>query len=266
MPAEKRIRELEEGITTHYQTRVIEDPDDVIKEISRLIANSNELSTCLISGGLQYSYNHFFEVRKKLLEKQKKGEHKGIRYISNITQDNAKFAKLFLEAGIRMRHVKNLPPLSFGVSDKEIAATIEKMEGGRMVQSLLVSNDPAYVDHFHSIFEDLWARGIDAGDRIKDIDEGADLTDMEIIQNPKEGIERAWSYVEKSKYEVLSIFATPNTFRRQVNMGLLQLFYNREVYGITVSAPPQLMVEMITERTIHDSRCARLIKKVKSYL
>jgi hypothetical protein len=266
MPAEKRIRELEEGITTHYQTRVIEDPDDVIKEISRLIANSNELSTCLISGGLQYSYNHFFEVRKKLLEKQKKGEHKGIRYISNITQDNAKFAKLFLEAGIRMRHVKNLPPLSFGVSDKEIAATIEKMEGGRMVQSLLVSNDPAYVDHFHSIFEDLWTRGIDAGDRIKDIDEGADLTDIEIIQNPKEGIERAWSYVEKSKYEVLSIFATPNTFRRQVNMGLLQLFYNREVYGITVSAPPQLMVEMITERTIHDSRCARLIKKVKSYL
>jgi NAD(P) transhydrogenase len=30
-------------------------------------------------------------------------------------------------------------------------------------------------------------------------------------------------------------------------------FYNREVYGITVSAPPQLMVEKITERTIRVS-------------
>jgi two-component system, OmpR family, sensor histidine kinase VicK len=69
------------------------------------------------------------------LEKQKKGEHKGIRYISNVTQDNAKLARLLLETGVRMRHVKNLPPMSFGVSDKEIAATIEKMEGGRMVQS-----------------------------------------------------------------------------------------------------------------------------------
>ncbi|MGA9153681.1 MAG: hypothetical protein WBZ36_24125 [Candidatus Nitrosopolaris sp.] len=128
MAAEKRISELEEGITTHYQTKVIEDPDAVIKQISRLIANSNELSACLTSGGLQYSHNHFSEIRKKSLEKQKKGDHKGIRYISNITQDNAKFAKLFLEAGIRIRHVKNLPPLSFGVSDKEIGATIEKME------------------------------------------------------------------------------------------------------------------------------------------
>src|SRR5215469_7312809 len=100
--AEKRIRELKVGITTHYETKVIEDPDDVVKEISRLIANSNEFSACLTSGGLRYSHNHFFEIRKKLLEKQKKGEHKGIRYISNITKDNAKFAKLFLEAGVRM--------------------------------------------------------------------------------------------------------------------------------------------------------------------
>ena len=157
--AEKRIRELEVGITMHYQTKVIEDPDAVVKEISRIIANSNELSTCLTSGGMQYSYNHFSEIRKKILEKQKKGEHTGIRYISNVTQDNAKLAKLFLETGVQMRHVKNLPPMSFGVSDKEMAATTEKMEGGRMVQSLLVSNEPAYVNHFHFIFEDLWARG-----------------------------------------------------------------------------------------------------------
>jgi two-component system, OmpR family, sensor histidine kinase VicK len=95
--------------------------------------------------------------------------------------------------------------------------------GGRMVQSLLVSNEPAYIDHFHSIFEDLWTKGIDVEDRINDIDEGTDLTDIEIIQNPRDGLARAWSYVEKSKYEVLSIFSTPNAFRRQVNMGLLQL-------------------------------------------
>ena len=223
MAAEKRIRELEEGITTHYQTKVVEDPDEVVKEISHLIANSNKLCTCLTSGGMQYSYHHFSEIRKKILEKQKKGEHKGVRYISNITQDNEKFVKAFLDAGIRIRHVKNLPPMSFGVSDKEIAATIEKMEGGKMVQSLLLSNEPAYIDHFRSIFEDLWAKGIDAEDRIREIHEGTDLTDIEIIRNPRKGIERAWSYVEKSEYEILSIFAAPNAFRRQMDMGLLRL-------------------------------------------
>ena len=138
MSAEKRIRELKQGMTTHYETKIIEDPDEIVKEISRLAANSNEFCTCLTSGGMHYCYNYFLETRTQILEKQKKGVHKGVRYITNIDQDNAKLANEFLDAGIQIRHVKNLPPMSFGVSDKEIAATIEGMEGGRMIQSLLL--------------------------------------------------------------------------------------------------------------------------------
>jgi hypothetical protein len=56
MSADKRIRELKEGVTIHYQTKVIEDPDDAVKEISRITVNSNELCVCvcLTSGGMQY--------------------------------------------------------------------------------------------------------------------------------------------------------------------------------------------------------------------
>ena len=223
MSAAKRITELKHGITTHYQTRIIEDPIDVVKEINRLIANSTELYTCLTSGGMHYCHNYFLDTRKELLEKQKRGDHKGVRYITNIDQDNVKFAKDFLDTGVRIRHIKNLPPMSFTLSDKEMAATIEKMGGGRMIQNLLLSNEPAYIDHFHSIFEELWAKGVDAEDRIKEIYEGTDLTDIEIIQNPREGIERAWGYVKKSEHEVLSMFSTPNAFRRQIDMGLLKL-------------------------------------------
>ena len=73
----------------------------------------------------------FFEIKKKLLNRQKKGEHKGIRYITNIDSSNAEIAKLYLAAGIKIKHVKNLPPMSFGVSDKEMGVTIERMEGGQ---------------------------------------------------------------------------------------------------------------------------------------
>ena len=62
---------------------------------------------------------------------------------------------------------------------------------------------------------------MDAEDRIKGINEGTDLTDIEIIQNPTEEIERAWSYAEKSEYEVLSIFSTPNAFRHEGHESLL---------------------------------------------
>ena len=222
IPAEQKINEIEEGIT-HYETRIVEDPNQIIEEISRITANSNELSTCLTPGGMQYSYNYFFEIKKKLLEKQKKGKHKGIRYITKIEKDNIDLVKTFMNSGIQIRHVKNLPPMSFGVSDKEIAATIEKMEGGKKVQSLLISNEPSYINHYNTIFNELWKSGIDAVYRIKDIEAGLDTANIEIIQNPKEGIKRAWSYLKASRSNVSVLFSTANAFRRQINMGLLQL-------------------------------------------
>ncbi|HEY3525743.1 MAG TPA: hypothetical protein VGK47_06080 [Nitrososphaeraceae archaeon] len=76
IPAEQKIREVEEGILKN-ETRIIENnPDEIVSQISRLTADSNELAMCSTSGGVQYSYDHFFNIKKKLLDKQKKGEHK----------------------------------------------------------------------------------------------------------------------------------------------------------------------------------------------
>ena len=69
---------------------------------------------------MQYSYNHFFDIEKKILDSQKKGEHRGIRYLSDINKDNMNLVKILLNAGIEIRYLKNLPPMSFEVSDKEI--------------------------------------------------------------------------------------------------------------------------------------------------
>ena len=47
-----------------------------------------------------------------------------------------------------------MPPLNFGASDKEVALTIENLEGDKMNQSFLISNEQLYVNHFNSLFED----------------------------------------------------------------------------------------------------------------
>ena len=84
IPAEQKIREIEEGVVKN-ETRIIENnPDEIVKQIAQMTANSNELSTCLSSGGIQYSYDYFFDIKRKLLDKQRKGEHKGIRYVTHI--------------------------------------------------------------------------------------------------------------------------------------------------------------------------------------
>ena len=221
--AEQKIKEIEEGRVTRYETRIIENPDEVIKEIGRLTASSNKLDICLTSGGLQYSHVYFFDLKKKLLDKQRRGEHKGIRYITNIDNENLHISKMYLDYGIQIRHMKNLPPMSFGVSDKEIAVTIEKMEGGKRVQSLLISNEPLYVRHFTSLFEEIWRNGIDAATQIKNIEEGHELTNVDVIQNPEESLRKAWTLVGSAKGEVLLMFATASAFRRQLKMGGLQV-------------------------------------------
>jgi hypothetical protein len=57
IPAEQKIREIEEGI---LKILIENNPDEIVSKISRLIADSNELAMCSTSGGVQYSYDHFF--------------------------------------------------------------------------------------------------------------------------------------------------------------------------------------------------------------
>jgi signal transduction histidine kinase len=218
--AEQKIKEIEEGVI-RYETRIIENPDEVIKEIGRLTASSNKLDTCLTSGGLQYSHKYFFDIKRKLLDKKRRGEHEGIRYLTSIDSSNLQICKLYLEHGIQIKHVRNLPGISFGVSDKEMAVTIEKMEGGKRVQSLLISNEPMYVRHFSSLFEEIWSNGIDAKYRIEQIEQGIDA-DIEVIQNPHRTKELYLNTIRSSEKEILIIFPSTNAFIRQEKIGIFK--------------------------------------------
>jgi two-component system, OmpR family, sensor histidine kinase VicK len=233
IPAEQRIREIEEG-SIRYETRIIDNSEQIINEISSLTANSNELDACLTSGGMHYSHKYFFDIKKNLLERQKIGGHKGIRYVTNINNENAKLTKLYLDSGIQIKHLNNLPPLSFGVSDKEMAVTIEKMEEGKVVQSLLVSNEPKYLKHFSALFQELWENGIDAIERIREIEEGAEPSKIEIIRNPKETVTLSHDLVKSAKHEILRIYPSINQFHRQVRIGVLHLFREAMERGLSV--------------------------------
>ncbi|HEX5979059.1 MAG TPA: hypothetical protein VFY68_17385, partial [Nitrososphaeraceae archaeon] len=192
-------------------------------EIIRINESSNELSICATAGGIQFTFKYLFELTNKLLDRSKRGQHKGIRFLSNIDRDNIEIAKILLDCGVQLKHIRNLPPLSFGVSDKEIGATIEKMEQGNLVQSILISNESVYVSHFKSIFEELWKNGVDAKSRIRDIEEGLDTEGIEIIQNPYEIQKLAFELAKLAQEEIRIIFSTANAFHRQESVGAIQL-------------------------------------------
>jgi len=219
-PAELRIKEIEEGITT-IRTRVLENQDEIIYELKRLNNTANKLSICSALGGMQMSYNFLFDSYERAIAKHRKGEGEGMRWIMNIDKEGVPLVKIFLQAGIRLRHIKNMPPLNFGVSDKEVAITVEKMEGGKMSQSFLVSNEPLYTIHFNSVFDELWKNGIYAEDRISDIELGAEAN-VEVIPRSSRAKDLYLNLVKKAEKEIIVMFPTTNAFIRQNNIGVIQ--------------------------------------------
>ncbi|HEY9385815.1 MAG TPA: HAMP domain-containing sensor histidine kinase [Nitrososphaeraceae archaeon] len=220
-------KELE---STGAKSRILENSEEIGNQIILLAKTSNEISIVCSLGGMQgiYDNDKFFDTYKKLLDKYKRGEHNGIRWITSIVgvkleKDDIELIKTFLDLGMQIRHVKNLSIMNFAVSDKMLNATIEKLEGGKMVQNLLTSHDPNYIHHFYSVFEDLWDNGIDAADRIEDIEGGIEIADIEVIQNPKTAITKAWRLVKSAKQENLVLFSSIKAFERQIQIGLLEL-------------------------------------------
>ena len=207
-----------------HRTRVLNNPSQISEQIRHIAETYSGLSIASTFGGMQLIHNTFLDSYKKILGKYKKGEGNGIRWITNIEEECVELVKTFLDLNMQIKHVRNLPPINFAVGKKEVNLTIEKMEGGKMIQSLIASNEPSYVTYFYSIFEQLWSEGVDAQDRIRNIAEGrAEETDIEIIPNPKKGIDNAWKILRSAKKEILIICSTSNAFRRQLQIGGLQL-------------------------------------------
>jgi signal transduction histidine kinase len=222
IPAEQKIRQIEEGIVP-IETRILEDPDEIFNHMKHVIEHASKRLICSSSGAMEMVYENFFDLYKKILDRHRR-EGEGIRWITTIDKDNKDLVKIFLNAEAQIRHLKSLPPMNFAVDDKYFHATIEKMEGGKMMESLLTSNEPIYINHFNSLFEELWKNGIDAVQRIRDIEEGGtDLADIEVIQSASRAREIYLQLVKQATKEILFIFPTANAFSRQYQLGAIEL-------------------------------------------
>ncbi|MFL6433232.1 MAG: histidine kinase dimerization/phospho-acceptor domain-containing protein, partial [Nitrososphaeraceae archaeon] len=233
--AEHRIREIEEGAYP-IRTRLLQNQDEIIREIKRLNSKANHLSICTAFGGMQMSYQYFFDTYKTIVDKYMKGEsRKGLRWLTNIDdKESANLVQLFLQAGMQTRHIKNRPPLNFGVSDNEVAFTIEKMEGGKMSSSFLVSNEPLYVNHFNSVFEELWRNGIDATNRIREIEEKVEVEFVDVIADPVKVSSVLLDLAKSVKNEALCLIPTPRGMVRVYKLGVIDHIIKASQNGATV--------------------------------
>ena len=222
--AEDRIREIEEGVT-RTQIRAVKDPREILQDTIGLVRRSKQYSICSVSDGLLYAHSYSFDAFKEILDLYRGGKHAGIRWVTKIEdiEDSRllEVIKTFMQLGMQIRHVTTIPPMSFGVSEKEMGVTVENMRGGSLNASAIFSSEPAIVEQFAAIFEELWNRGINAKERIEEI-ESQTKTFIDIIENPAEIQKRYQALVASATQQILLFLPTTTAYRREEKIGIFE--------------------------------------------
>jgi two-component system sensor histidine kinase VicK len=222
--AEDRIREIEEGVT-RTEIRAVKDPRVILQDTIGLVRRSKQYSICSASDGLLYAHSYSFDAFKEILDLHRGGKHAGIRWVTKIEdiEDSRllEVIKTFMQLGMQIRHVTTIPPMSFGVSEKEMGVTVENMRGGSLNASAIFSSEPAIVEQFAAIFEELWNRGINAKERIEEI-ESQTKTFIDIIENPAEIQKRYHALVESATQQILLFLPTTTAYRREEKIGIFE--------------------------------------------
>ncbi|MDQ3968891.1 MAG: ATP-binding protein, partial [Thermoproteota archaeon] len=252
--AEYRIKEIEEGVI-HPEIKAVKDPLEILQDTVGLIRRSKQYSVCSVSGGLLYAHNYSFDTFKEILELHRSGKHLGIRWVTKI-EDNEdsrllEVIKTFMKLGMQIRHVTTIPPMSFGVSEKETGVTVENMRGRSLNASAIFSSEPAIVEQFAAIFEELWNKGINAKERIEEI-ESHTMTFIDIIHNPAEIQKRYHALVASAREHVLLFLPTTTAYRREEKIGIFESLEQAVARGanIRILLPTDKEIEEKIEQKI----------------
>ena len=240
--------------TVLKEIKILKNIDEILRKGKDILESSYEFLICSRVSGLRLVYNNYFNVYKKIIDNYKNGEHKGIKLVTTIVdKDAADLIKKFLDIGVQIRHINNMPPIDFAVSDKEMIATTEKTEEPEeIIRSLLVTNEQAYINHFVFIFNELWKDAVDARERILTIEQGIEPEFVEVINDPQRAEMVLIDLAKSVRKEALLILPNDKAMIRVDKLGVIDNL-------IKVSQENDAIIKIICPLSKENSHIAKRI-------
>jgi two-component system, OmpR family, sensor histidine kinase VicK len=222
IPAQRRIKELKDGIKS-YETKLIEESTDAVIEnvISKILTNTSDIDICTTIEGLQYGKNYLTRFLTSALRNGEMASQKKIRILAEINRDNFEIIRKLLELGIEIKHSKDVFSINYIVTKSDLAVAIKRTGEDVPSDSILYSNDPSYLDHFSKVFSELWKNGKDPQRIIKSLEDETELSFIETIEDAEESIKLIRTLMASAETEILAILPSFNSFLRQVDAGTL---------------------------------------------
>jgi len=121
-----------------------------------------------------------------------------------------------------LRHLDGIKG-NFMISEREYLAPTTSHEKAQPASLIIFSNINELVEHQQYVFDSLWNRAIPAELRIREIEEGADRTNIEVIPNSDRTRKIYLDLVSTAEREIMLMFPTTNAFIRQEKIGAIEL-------------------------------------------
>jgi two-component system, OmpR family, sensor histidine kinase VicK len=196
-------------------TQVLYGVENAVKLFSRVVHGADTVIDICDDDIISHTATSFKIIAERVLETGAK-----FRYITEIKKDNIKYCKELMKVG-QVRHLDGIRT-NFVVTDTEYTSSAI-MQQVHEHPEIVYSNVKSIVEQQRYLFENLWNKAIPAERRISEIEEGIELEETHIIQDPHT-IQRLFlDLVRSATHEVLLILPTINAFLREHRIGVVRL-------------------------------------------
>lgn len=136
-----------------------------VMEKEREVLSRSKLFSASINGRLlEFIRDDHFALFRKLMDKHRRGTHKGIRLITSIDSPTVNVVEDFIAIGAEVKHVPDINSKQFIVSDLDVLEISTRPGSG-----LQVEHDTTLVRSYQDIFESIWRSSTDARRRITEL-------------------------------------------------------------------------------------------------
>jgi DNA-binding HxlR family transcriptional regulator len=210
-----------------------ESREVILKDVENFAQSSSWLNVCSSSGGIQVGLNMAFKSLKDVLDRKKRGKHKGVKWILNISKENAGLVRMLLEFGVQVRHL-DVVPMNFAVTDKGFRTTLASLEGVDVVENMLASESPVLVDHFNNLFEQLWRNATNALTELSAVNQAHRPDRLETIKDPRAALDYAIQLVKSATKELRIFLSSEKALFRLAKTNALQSLEGAARKGVKV--------------------------------
>ena len=219
IPAEQKMREIEEGYVIE-KTEVLYGSENVIgAELLFFSEAKSRIDTCMDYTRPPLAFE-IEPIRKSFIEAKSKAVQ--LRYLTEITNDNLSSCKEMMKIVDELRHLDGIKG-NFMISEREYLAPTTSHDKTQSAAIIIFSNVKELVEHQQYVFDTFWNRAIPAELRIREIEEGAERTNIEVIPNSDRARKIYLNLLKNAESEIMFMFPTTNAFIRQEKIGAIEL-------------------------------------------